>query len=302
MFNGLHYNSISTVLKEQFGRKTVKISIDGGFTCPNRDGHCGFGGCSFCSDSGSGDFAGTIEEQLASIPAKWTEDGKQPAIIAYYQSHSNTYAPAAYLRKLWTDTISDPRISGLAIATRPDCIDDEIAELLAEFSKKTYLWVELGLQTESEQTAENFGRGYKNAVFEDAMNKLSTRGIKCVVHLILGLPGEDKEQHLRTAEYVAGFKPFGIKIHMLHLVKNSLMGKDYIKHPWPVMDKDEYIGTVCDMLELMPQSITVHRLTGDAPKDQLIAPLWTSDKHAVLNGIQQEFKRRGSYQGIKAGL
>ena len=298
MFNGLHYNSISTYLKERFGCKVVKLSIDAGLTCPNRDGSKGFGGCTFCSEDGSGTFASDIKSQLETLPQKWTS-GKDQAVkyIAYFQSHTNTYAPAEKLRAMWDEALAQENVVGLAIATRPDCLGPEILDLLSEFSKKTFLWVELGLQTSCEETAAAFNRCWKNADFEDAMHNLSARGIKCVIHLILGLPGEDKDTMISSAKYAAGFSPFGIKIHMLHLMKGTAMGEAYLREPFPVLSRDEYIKLVCDILEIMPQSVTVHRLTGDAPQESLIAPDWTRNKHAVLNGIQQEFAARGSFQG-----
>ena len=298
-FNGLHYNSIASRLKEEFGCRVVKLSLDGGFTCPNRDGRCGYGGCSFCSEDGSGSFAGTIDEQIAKLSPKWTNDGGNPKYIAYFQNHTNTYAPVEYLRKIWTEALDHVGVVGIAVATRPDCLGEDILDLLEEFNKKTYLWVELGLQTANEKTAAAFNRGYENDVFERAMMNLSKRSIKTVIHLILGLPGEDKAQMLASAVYAAGFNPFGIKIHMLHLLKSTKMGREFELNPWPLLSCDEYIGIVCDILERIPGNITIHRLTGDAPGEELIAPEWTRNKHYVLNGIQQEFSRRGSLQGIK---
>jgi len=331
MFNGLHYNSISTYLKEKFGCKVVKLSLDAGLTCPNRDGTKGFGGCTFCSDSGSGDFAGTIEQQLSSIPRKWLRKDsagmpgsirstagtqhssdnvlsaagsyKGPAnlkYIAYFQNHTNTYAPAETLRRMWDEALDHKNVVGLAIATRPDCLGPEVLDLLSEYNEKTFLWVELGLQTANEQTAERFNRCWKNADFEEASYNLSTRGIKRVTHLILGLPGEDKEQYLASAKYAASFDPFGVKIHMLHLMEGTAMGAEYKREPFPMLTRDEYVSGVCDILEILPQSMTIHRLTGDAPQDKLIAPDWTRNKHAVLNAIQQEFRRRGSFQGARS--
>ncbi|MBQ2312431.1 MAG: TIGR01212 family radical SAM protein [Firmicutes bacterium] len=311
MFNGLHYNSISSYLKEKFGCKVVKLSLDAGLTCPNRDGSKGFGGCTFCSDSGSGDFAGTIEQQLASVSRKWqrgdtplsagTAEKEAPDLkyIAYFQNHTNTYAPVEKLRALWDEALDHENVVGLAIATRPDCLGPEVLDLLSEYNEKTFLWVELGLQTGNERTAEYFNRCWKNVDFEEASYNLSTRGIKRVTHLILGLPGEDKEQYISSAKYAASFDPFGIKIHMLHLMEGTAMGEGYKRVPFPLLTRDEYVSCVCDILEILPQNITVHRLTGDAPQDKLIAPDWTRNKHAVLNAVQQEFKRRGSYQGIR---
>ena len=301
MFNGLHYNSISTWLKERFGCKVVKLSLDAGLTCPNRDGTKGTGGCSFCTGDGSGSFAGTIEEQLAKVPGKWTGGGKEGSelkYLAYFQSFTNTYAPAEKLRALWDAALSQPGVVGLAVATRPDCLGPDVLELLSEFNRKTFLWVELGLQTSCEKTASDFNRCWKNIDFEKASTDLSTLGIKRVTHLILGLPGEDKRQMLASAEYAMGFDPFGVKIHALHLMKGTRMGQEYLSSPFPVMSMEEYICTVCDIIEMLPPEVTIHRLTGDAPSELLIAPEWTRNKHRVLNGIQKEFAARGTYQGF----
>ena len=299
MFNGLHYNSISTYLKDRFGCKVVKLSLDGGFTCPNRDGSKGTGGCTFCSCDGSGTFAGSLAQQLASVPRKWTEDGAVVKYIAYFQNNTGTYASPERLRKLWDEALATAGVVGLAVATRPDCLGPEILELLDEYNKKTFLWVELGLQTANDETAESFNRCSKTAVFRDAAYHLSSLGIKCVIHLILGLPGEDREQFLRSAEFARSLSPFGIKIHMLHLMEDTVMGKGYKESPFPLLTMEEYVSAVCDILEMMPPEITVHRLTGDAPQDELIAPDWTRNKHAVLNAIQKEFKKRGTYQGCR---
>ena len=301
MFNGLHYNSISSFLKERFDCKVVKLSLDAHLTCPNRDGSKGYGGCTFCSQDGSGSFAGSIEEQLSSVPKKWTRDTDDIKYIAYFQNHTNTYADPDYLRRIWNEALDAEGVVGLAIATRPDCLGPDILDLLEEFNKKTFLWVELGLQTSFEETAQRFNRCWKNVDFENAMMDLSTRAIKCVIHLILGLPGEDKSTMMTSARYAASFFPFGIKIHMLHLMKGTVMGDDFIREHFPVLTMDEYVSIVCDILEIMPRSVTVHRLTGDAPQDQLIAPDWTRNKHSVLNAIQKEFKRRGSFQGSALG-
>ncbi len=309
-FGSLHYNSIAPRLREQFGSRVVKLSLDGGFTCPNRDGSCGYGGCSFCSSDGSGSFAGTVQGQIALLSRKWPN----ALYLAYFQNHTNTYAPADKLRRLWDEALSNPGMVGLAVATRPDCLPDAVLGLLEEYNKKTFLWVELGLQTSNQRTADAFGRGYKNDVYEKACRDLSAIGVRTVSHMIVGLPGEHKADALATADYINSFSPYGIKIHMLHLMKDTRMGEEYLQScrargltqsdeglgksgSFDLPGMEEYIGTVADILERTPKSVTVHRLTGDAPRQSLIAPLWTADKHAVLNGIQQEFKRRGSWQG-----
>lgn len=301
-FNGLHYNSIATRLKEHFGTRIIKLAIDGGFTCPNRDGHVGYGGCKFCSEQGSGEFAYTRENvalQMNNQSLKW---GSEHKFLAYFQSFSNTYAPVDVLRQMWEEALSHENVVGLAIATRPDCLPDDVLALLDEFNKKTYLWVELGFQTSKEETAKALNRGYENKMFEEAMQKLSALNIKTVVHLMLSLPGETKEDMIDSATYVAAFKPFGIKLHMLNVLSDSVLGKEYLNaeesQRFTLLSKDEYIRTVCDILEILPEETTIHRLTGDGPQDKIIAPSWVKDKHAILNGIQQEFARRGTHQGI----
>lgn len=298
IFGSLHFNAISAELKKQFGCRVVKLSLDGGFTCPNRDGSKGFGGCTFCSEDGSGTFAGSPAQQIKLLAPKWP-DAKY---IAYFQNFTNTYAPVEKLRNLWEEALSLPGVVGLAVATRPDCLPKDVLDLLEEFNSRTFLWVELGLQTADENIGKAINRCCTNEDFERSMDALTARGIRAVVHLMLGLPGDTPAGALKSAEYVAGFKPYGIKIHMLHVMEGTRMGEDYKKNPFPLYSKDEYVSLVCDILERMPQSITIHRITGDAPRKMLIAPLWTGDKKAVLRAVQQEFKRRGSFQGSASPL
>ena len=293
IFGSVHYNSIAVHLKEEFGCRVVKLALDGGFTCPNRDGTKGTGGCIYCSESGSGDFASDIPSQIRLVSRKWPE----AKYLAYFQSHTNTYAPVQRLRFLWDDALSHPGVVGLAVATRPDCLPDDIIDLLSEYNEKTYLWVELGLQTSRDDTAAFINRCYETREFEDAMKKLKKRGIRTVVHEILGLPGENASDALNTALYAASFEPFGMKLHMLHIMEGTKLGQIYKEAPFPVMGKDEYVDTVVRILERLPQSITIHRLTGDAPQSALITPDWTRNKHAVLGAIQHELSVRGTFQG-----
>ena len=324
----IRYNAIGPWLKERFGERVVKLSLSGGFSCPNRDGSKGSGGCSFCL-GGSGEFASqaspesiaeSLSDQAALLSRKWPK----AKYIAYFQSYSETYAPAERLRALWESALSQPNVEGLAVATRPDCLglgsaasgrefssvqetrellpcsgagSPDILELLSEMNGRTFLWVELGLQTASERSAEGFNRCFSNAEFEAACRALKERGIRFVVHLILGLPGESREDMLASARYAASFGPFGIKLHMLHLMRGTAMGESWLREPFPLLSLEEYVGTVCDIIEELPPEITVHRLTGDAPGSALLAPDWTRDKHRVLNAVQQELKRRGSIQG-----
>lgn len=292
-FGSIHYNAIAPALRREFGCRVVKLSLDGGFTCPNRDGTLGTGGCLFCAPEGGGRFAGTIEAQMALLGRKWPES----LYIAYFQSHTNTYGPPARLRRLWDQALAHPGVVGLAVATRPDCLPEEVLDLLSEYNRKTYLWVELGLQTCREATARAMNRCYENLAFEQGMARLSDRGIKAVIHLILGLPGEGRKDMLDSAAYAASFDPFGLKLHMLHVVKNTGLAGLY-PETFRTLEKQEYIQLVVDILEKLPPAVTIHRLTGDAPAEDLIAPLWSLDKHAVLNGIQKEFKVRGTWQGV----
>lgn len=292
IFGSTHFNAIGPYLKQAFGCRLVKLSLDGGFTCPNRDGKVGRGGCLFCSEDGSGRYASNIEEQVELLKYKWPDS----KYIAYFQNHTNTYAEPSRLRVLWDQALTYPGVVGLAVATRPDCLPEDVLDLLSEYKEKTFLWVELGLQTSNEATAFAMNRCYENAVFETAMTQLSKRDIKAVVHLILGLPGEDRQDMLSSADYVASFNPFGLKLHMLHLMKNTGLANMYPSE-FRTFEKEEYVRLVVDILQKLPQSITIHRLTGDSPKEDLIAPLWSCDKLSVLNGIQKEFKRRNSFSG-----
>ena len=293
IFGSVHYNSIAVWMKEHFGCRVVKLALDGGFTCPNRDGRCGTGGCIYCSESGSGDFASDIPGQIRLVSRKWP-DAKY---LAYFQNHTNTYAAAERLRTLWDEALAYPGVVGLAIATRPDCLPDDVLDLLDEYNKKTFLWVELGLQTIRDDTAAFLNRCYETRVFAEAMEKLKKRGIRVVVHEILSLPGENPSDALKTALYAASLEPFGMKFHMLHVMEGTRLGELYKNAPFPLMTKEEYVKTVVDILERLPQSVTIHRLTGDAPQNALLAPDWTRSKHVVLGAIQHEFSVRGSFQG-----
>ena len=292
---GKRFNSISDHLKKEFGRKTIKLAIDGGFTCPNRDGSKGFGGCTFCSDTGSGEFSSNIEDQIRLFNGKWPD----ACYLAYFQNHTNTYAPFSELRRKYYAVLSDPRIRGLVIGTRPDCLSEEVLDLLSEINSTHYLWVELGLQTIHEETAQRINRCYPLDVFDKAMEDLRARGIRAVVHLILGLPGESREMMLDSVRYVSS-KPglFGMKLHLMNLVKGSAMAEtdpDYVSFP----DIQTYVELVCSCLEIIPPSVTIHRLTGDAPRDILISPVWSFNKRTILNSINDRLNLLDSWQGKK---
>lgn len=287
-------NSISSYLKKEFGEKTVKLAIDGGFTCPNRDGSKGTGGCLFCSEGGGGDFASTIENQIDLLSEKWPK----AKYLAYFQNHTNTYAPVEQLREKYEKALRHPLTSGIVIATRPDCLSEEVLDLLSEINSNHFLWVELGLQTIHQKTAQLINRCYDLPVYDAAMKALSSRGIKVVSHLILGLPGETKEDMMASVRYVCNANTWGLKLHLLNVVKGSRMEVDYADYH-SFASIDEYINLVCDLLEIIPPEIVMHRLTGDAPRKILITPAWSYKKRTILNGITAELKRRGSWQGCK---
>ena len=287
-------NMIGQYLKKEFGGKTVKLSLDGGFTCPNRDGSKGTGGCIFCSADGSGDFASDIEDQIQLLSRKWPD----ARYLAYFQNHTNTYAPADVLREKFYAALNHPLISGIAIATRPDCLGEDVLDLLSEINRKHFLWVELGLQTMHETTAELINRCYSLSVYDEAMAELSRRGIRTVVHLILGLPGETKEDMEASVRYVCGSGAWGIKLHMLNVVRGSQMEKlmpDYCSFE----TIDEYVSLVCDLIEIIPPEVVIHRLSADAPRKILMTPPWSYQKRTILNGIHRELARRSSTQGCR---
>ena len=295
IFGEQRYHSISTWLKKEFGEKTIKLAIDGGFTCPNRDGSKGHGGCIFCSDNGAGEFASDVEDQIQLFSDKWP----RARYLAYFQNHTNTYAPVNELRYKYYEVLANPKIEGLVIGTRPDCLSDEVLDLLEEINKTHFLWIELGLQTMHDETARLINRCYDLAVFDEAMENLSKRGIKTVVHLILGLPGETKEMMMDSVKYVAN-KPglFGMKLHLLNVVRGSRMEKLYADYQ-PFGSIEEYVNLVVECLEHIPPQVTIHRLTGDAPRSILISPPWSFNKRTILNSINERLHLLDTWQGKK---
>lgn len=314
MQGGERYYSISDYLRSEFGRKTVKLSLDAGFTCPNRDGSKGLGGCAFCSEGGSGELSAhladyvtgqeisaslmseSITEQINRLSDKWPD----AAYIAYFQSFTNTYAPVDYLRKIYYEALSDPRISGIAIATRPDCLPVEVLDLLEEINRNHFLWVELGLQSIHSETQKSMNLCYTTEDYDKATTELSKRGIKYVTHIILGLPGENEDMIFDSLNHVCNKDPhpFGLKLHLMNIVKSSALYKtmpDYVSFN----SMDEYVDLVVRCLEIIPDDITIHRLTGDVPRKILVSPEWSYRKRTILNSINKELSLRETYQGSK---
>lgn len=305
------YNSVNTYFKKRFGAKIYKIALDGGMTCPNRDGTIDKRGCIFCSEGGSGDFAEHFNSDMTSQIdnaisfLKSSKYGKPKntgsKYIAYFQSYTNTYAPVEYLRKIFTQAIAHTDIVALSIATRPDCLDDDIIALLAELNDIKPVFVELGLQTIHEHTAEYIRRGYSLKVFEDAFRRLKDHKLEVIVHMIIGLPGENKADMLATAAYLADLHIDGIKLQLLHVLKNTDLAEDYNKGLFSTLSLDEYCDIVVSIVEILPPDTVIHRITGDGPKNILIAPLWSSNKKVVLNSITNTFRQRNTFQGKKCG-
>ncbi len=297
------YYTLNAHLRERFGCKVVKLSIDAGFTCPNRDGKISHGGCIFCSRGGSGDFAGNrllpisrqLEAQKSLLKNKWPS----AKYIAYFQAFTNTYATVPELRKKYYEALSVDDVIGLSVATRPDCLDDEIIELLREISRTKLLWVELGLQTSNEASAKFINRGYKNNVFEYAVNKLNSAGIETVVHIILGLPYETEKDMLESVRYACSFNINGIKLQLLHVLKDTPLYEIYTKTQFKTMSLEEYADIICKCLEIIPKNIVIHRLTGDGPKKDLIAPLLSADKKSALNKLNKIMRKKNVFQGNK---
>lgn len=298
--------TLNDYCRETFGEKLYKISLNGGFTCPNRDGTLGSRGCIFCSAGGSGDFA---EDPHASIAAQ-IEAGKKKVekkmksdghYIAYFQAYTNTYAPLEKLEALFTAAISHPDVRVLSVATRPDCLPEETVALLARLNRIKPVWVELGLQTIHEESARYIRRGYPLAVYEDALRRLKEAGLTVITHVILGLPGETREDMLETIKYLAkGIKDTrtnGIKLQLLHVLQNTDLAEDYLAGRFSVMTLEEYLPLLADCVRRLPPDMVVHRITGDGPKSLLLAPLWTGNKRLVLNAITRYFKEEQVQQG-----
>ncbi len=292
-FESQHMYTLASYLKEEFGTRVAKLSFDAGFTCPNKDGTCGTGGCAFCSSEGGGYYTGTPEEQKALTRNKWSE----AQYLAYFQSNTNTYAPVDVLREKYDNALRISNVVGLAIGTRADCLGPDVLELLEEYNRKTFLWVEVGLQSTKEKTREEMNICCSMEAFEEGVRSLKRAGIKTVIHIILGLPKESREDMFESVRYACSLNPFGIKLHMFNLIKSSALGKAY-PNGYGLMSEEEYVQLVVDLLEEIPPHIVMHRLTGDPPEVGLIEPQWVRDKRKILNDIQKEFRKRGTYQGF----
>lgn len=303
LLDNKRYYTFNCFLRRKFNSKVFKVSLNAGMTCPNRDGTKATGGCTFCSGHLSGDFGGNpkdnIKKQFDEVRARMHKKWPEALYIAYLQAGTNTYAPLEKLRDLYYSILELPNVVGLSIATRPDCINDEIADLLKELSEKTYLVVELGLQTIHDQTGKRINRCHTYKEFLDGYEMLSSRGINVCVHVINGLPGETKEMMIETIKEVAKLRPHSVKIHLLHIIRGTRIHKEYEEGQFFEMSLEDYVETVCDQLELLPPDTIIQRLTGDGDKETLVAPLWSLKKFCVLNEIDKEMLRRDSMQGIK---
>jgi radical SAM protein (TIGR01212 family) len=306
LFGEKRYRSFSRYLREIFGCRVQKIPLDAGCICPNRDGRVGFGGCIYCGPRGSGTGAYEKGVPLSEQIRAGIESGKRRLgeckFIAYFQAFTNTYAPPERLKTLYDEALSHQEIVGLSIGTRPDCAPDEVLDLLEEYARRCHLWVEYGLQSAHDKTLEIINRGHDVAQFVDAVERTKGRGINICAHIILGLPGETKEEMMTTADLVASLGLEGIKIHSLYVLKGTKLAEMYQQGEFRLLKLDEYVNLVCDFLERLPPEMVIQRLTGEAPRDLLVAPPWSLEKMAVLGKIEAELERRRSYQGIEWGL
>lgn len=286
----MHYYSLNEYLKNTFGEKVYKLSINGGMTCPNRDGTLDTRGCIFCSEGGSGEFAAcaalSVTEQLEQAKRRISPKSSCRKFIAYFQPFTNTYAPVERLRRLFEEAIAPEDIVALSVATRPDCLEDEKLELLGRLNRIKPVWVELGLQTIHPRTAEYIRRGYDLEVYDRAARSLREKGIQVITHIILGLPGESREDMLQSVRY-AGERSDGIKLQLLHVLRGTDLHRDYEQGRFKTLTREEYVDLVCDCIRELPPNVVIHRLTGDGDKKLLVAPLWSADKKGVLNALNK---------------
>lgn len=299
----MYINTLNAYLKNRFGRKIYKLTLDGGMTCPNRDGKVGFGGCIFCGGNGSGSFCPSVDlsitDQIEEGKKLLKNKIKEGGYIAYFQSHTNTYAAVPYLRKIFYEAVNHPDIVGISIGTRPDCLENEVLKLLEELAKIKPLWVELGLQTIHENTAKLINRCYPLKVYDEVVKNLKSIGAEVVTHVILGLPGESKEQMLETVAYSSKVSD-GIKLQLLHVLKDTKLYEMYQKEPFKIFSMEEYTELLCRCIEIIPKNVVIHRMTGDGDKRLLVEPMWSGNKKVVLNYINKVFLEKDIVQGCKA--
>ena len=295
------YYSLNEYCKQTFGEKVYRLSLNGGMTCPNRDGKLGTGGCTFCSEGGSGDFAAdynvSISTQITDAKTRIQQKTDCHKFIAYFQAYTNTYAPVSHLRRIFSEALAEPEVVALSIGTRCDCLSDEVLDLLEELISHKPIWIELGLQTIHNETHAHLNTHTTIELFDDAVTRLHARNIPVIAHVILGLPCETKEMMLETVSHVASLSVSGIKLQLLHILKNTKLANEYETQPFPLFELEEYCDFVIDCLELLPEDMVVHRLTGDGPRKLLVAPLWSTDKKRVLNTITRRLKERDTWQG-----
>ena len=304
-WHGKPYYSLDAWCKNTYGEKCYKIALNAGFSCPNRDGTLGSGGCIFCSAGGSGEFAVEIRNsdlstQLQKGLSLFHDKKVGTRFIAYFQAYTNTYGPIKKLRRIYETALQEPEVCGISIATRPDCVGEDVCALLSELKEKytdKFVWVELGLQTIHDTTARFIHRGYELSCFEDTFQRLSAAGIPVIVHVILGLPGEGKEEIYETISYLNRLSPFGIKLQLLHILKGTELARIYKAQPFPVYSQEEYLSVLTGCIARLSPDIVIHRVTGDGPKELLLAPLWSLNKRQVLNRLHAKMKQENIYQG-----
>ncbi|MDO0824361.1 TIGR01212 family radical SAM protein [Desulfosporosinus nitroreducens] len=298
------YLTFNEHLRNRFREKVFKVSLDAGFTCPNRDGTLGWSGCVYCSERGSGDFAGdqklSLHDQFIEVSERMKRKWPSAKYIAYFQAYTNTYASLERLREVYEEALEEENVIGLSVSTRPDCLPEDVLDYLEELNRRTYLWVELGLQSSHDRTMEWIRRGHDYSQFLKGLEQLRFRGIQVCAHIILGLPGESKAEMLETAQAVASLPIQGIKIHLLHVLKGTPLATIYDNEPFELMTKEDYVSLVVDIIEILPPEMVIHRLTGDGPPDDLIGPLWSRKKWEVLNAIDAELELRDTWQGKRA--
>ena len=300
-FGDKRYYSLNEYCKNTFGDKVYRLSLNAGCTCPNRDGKLSFGGCTFCSEGGSGDFAAdynvSIATQIAEAKTRIQKKTDCNKFIAYFQAYTNTYAPISHLRRVFTEALEQPEIVGLSIGTRSDCLSDEILDLLEELSSIKPIWIELGLQTIHNTTHARLNTHTTVEMFDDTVTRLHAHNIPVITHIILGLPDETPEMMMETVKHVASLPVSGIKLQLLHILRGTKLAIEYGNEPFPLFELEDYCDFIIDCLEILPPDMVIHRLTGDGPRKLLVAPLWSTDKRRVLNTIQKKLKERDTWQG-----